>query len=145
MPALVADTSLSGMRVSRELDTLIDARGKPAMIVSDNGTELTGMAILLGRKRAGSSAGKPQQNAFVEWKDDYNSVRPHSAIGNVPPAVYAILNDPAKQRDGSFELFEAPRPARHPVFDLPRWKSLHAQLHSYIAPVKKTGRNGSGP
>ena len=30
----------------RELDALIIARGMPAMIVSDNGTELTSMAIL---------------------------------------------------------------------------------------------------
>ena len=44
--ALVADTSLPGLRVARELDTLVAARGRPAMIVSDNGTELTGMTIL---------------------------------------------------------------------------------------------------
>lgn len=37
---------LPGLRVVRELDALIEARGRPAMIVSDNGTELTGMAIL---------------------------------------------------------------------------------------------------
>src|SRR3974390_3717476 len=39
--ALVADTSLSGSRVARELDRLIRQRGAPATIVSDNGTELT--------------------------------------------------------------------------------------------------------
>ena len=44
--ALVADTSLSGRRVGRELDTIIAQRGKPATCVSDNGTELTSMAIL---------------------------------------------------------------------------------------------------
>ena len=44
--ALVADTSLPGLRVVRELDALIIARGRPAMIVSDNGTELTSMARL---------------------------------------------------------------------------------------------------
>src|SRR3984893_17370452 len=44
--ALVADTSLSGRRVGRELDAIIAARGKPAACVSDNGTELTSMAIL---------------------------------------------------------------------------------------------------
>jgi putative transposase len=44
--ALVPDTSLPGLRVVRELDTLIASRGRPAMCVSDNGTELTGMAIL---------------------------------------------------------------------------------------------------
>ena len=38
--ALVVDTSLSGMRVARELDAIAGARGRPLMIVSDNGTEL---------------------------------------------------------------------------------------------------------
>ena len=44
--ALVADTSLSGVRVARELDRLMIERGKPKMVVSDNGSELTGNAIL---------------------------------------------------------------------------------------------------
>ena len=44
--ALVADTSLSGIRVARELDRLIVERGKPGMIVSDNRSELTSNAIL---------------------------------------------------------------------------------------------------
>jgi transposase InsO family protein len=44
--ALVADTSLAGQRVVRELEAVIIHRGRPAMCVSDNGTELTGMAIL---------------------------------------------------------------------------------------------------
>ena len=34
--ALIADTSLSGARVARELATLFDARGKPQTIVTDN-------------------------------------------------------------------------------------------------------------
>lgn len=34
--ALIADTSLSGARVARELAALFDARGKPQTIVSDN-------------------------------------------------------------------------------------------------------------
>src|SRR6185312_5189178 len=38
---LVADTSLSGRRVARELDAVIVSRGRPVTIVSDNGTELT--------------------------------------------------------------------------------------------------------
>ena len=44
--ALVPDTSLPGLRVVRELDGLIASRGRPAMIVSDNGTELTSMAAV---------------------------------------------------------------------------------------------------
>jgi transposase InsO family protein len=39
--ALVADTSLSSHLVVRELNTLIERRGKLLLVVSDNGTELT--------------------------------------------------------------------------------------------------------
>jgi transposase InsO family protein len=27
------------------------------------------------------------REAQADWKDDFNTVRPHSANGNVPPAV----------------------------------------------------------
>jgi putative transposase len=69
--ALVADTSLSGTRVGRELDAVIARRGRPMMIVSDNGTELTSMAILRWSQLTRIewhyiAPGKPQQNAFVE-------------------------------------------------------------------------------
>jgi putative transposase len=44
---LVADTSLSGARVARELTMLIARRGaRPLLCVSDNGTELTSTAIV---------------------------------------------------------------------------------------------------
>ena len=44
---LAVDTSLSGLRVGRELDRIAERRGgRPTMIVSDNGTELTSYAIL---------------------------------------------------------------------------------------------------
>jgi putative transposase len=36
----VADTSISGVRVARELDTLVARRSMPATIVSDNGVDL---------------------------------------------------------------------------------------------------------
>jgi putative transposase len=147
--ALVADNSLSGLRTARELDAIVSKRGKPASIVSDNGTELTSVAILTWCQETGVewhyiAPGKPTQNAFIEsfngrlrdellnetlfaslaharvaladWKDDYNDFRPHSAIGNLPPSVYAKLSDPEKQRDGSPSLFggSAPRPVASP-------------------------------
>jgi transposase InsO family protein len=43
--AAIPDISISGRRVARELTTLIEGLGKPGMIVSDNGTELTSNAI----------------------------------------------------------------------------------------------------
>ena len=69
--ALVIDTSLSGLRVGRELDRIAEFRGRPMMIVSDNGTELTSHAILRWQEERGVlwhyiARGKPQQNGFVE-------------------------------------------------------------------------------
>jgi putative transposase len=69
--ASVLDTSLSGVRVVRELDRLCALRGSPAMIVSDNGTELTSHAVLRWVEETGIewhyiAPGKPVQNAFVE-------------------------------------------------------------------------------
>jgi len=69
--ALVADTSLSGIRLVRELDEVIDRRGKPKTVVSDNGTEMTSMAVLRWCQETGVewhyiAPGKPQQNGFVE-------------------------------------------------------------------------------
>jgi putative transposase len=69
--ALVADTSLSGTRVARELDRLMVERGKPKMVVSDNGSELTSNAILTWADQSRVAwhyiaPGKPMQNAFIE-------------------------------------------------------------------------------
>jgi putative transposase len=68
---LVADTSLSGLRVARELDRIIEKRGKPKMIVSDNGSEFTSNAILQWTDQVKVewhyiAPGKPIQNAFIE-------------------------------------------------------------------------------
>lgn len=80
---LVSDTSISGLRVTRELDQAIAERGQPKTIVSpsralllpcramDNGTEFTSMAILKWVQDNGIDwhyiqPGKPTQNAFIE-------------------------------------------------------------------------------
>ncbi|WP_405053200.1 IS3 family transposase [Sphingomonas sp. SORGH_AS_0870] len=67
----VVDTSISGRRVVRELADLIAERGRPKMIVSDNGTELTSNAVLAWSADASIewhyiAPGKPTQNGFVE-------------------------------------------------------------------------------
>lgn len=69
--ALVVDTSIGGRRLVRELEALIARRGRPAVIVSDNGTEMTCRAVLEWCNRSGVAwhyiaPGKPQQNGFVE-------------------------------------------------------------------------------
>lgn len=67
----IPDTSIPGHRVARELTAIIARRGKPGMIVSDNGTELTSHAIFAWVKDHALdwhyiALGKPTQNAFVE-------------------------------------------------------------------------------
>ena len=65
------DTSLPGGRIVRVLEGLVAEHGRPAMIVSDNGTELTCNAIIKWAERNGVewhyiAPGKPQQNGFME-------------------------------------------------------------------------------
>ena len=67
----IPDTSISGKRVARELTAIIERRGKPEMIVSDHGTELTSNAILSWCADNDINwhyiaPGKPMQNGFVE-------------------------------------------------------------------------------
>jgi putative transposase len=69
--AAIPDTSISGRRVARELARVMERRGRPGMIVSDNGTELTSNAILtFAAERSIEwhyiAPGKPMQNGFVE-------------------------------------------------------------------------------
>src|SRR5579872_919748 len=68
--AAVVDTSLSGVRVVRELELVVNQRGWPHTIVSDNGTELTSNAVLRWAAERVSwhyiQPGKPVQNAFIE-------------------------------------------------------------------------------
>jgi putative transposase len=65
------DTSLPGKRIVRVLDRLVALWGKPAMIVSDNGTELTCNAMLKWTTETAIdwhyiAPGKPMQNGFIE-------------------------------------------------------------------------------
>ena len=146
---LIAYTPISGLRVARELDHLIAIRGRPLSCVSDNGTELTSMAILRWCQAASVkwhyiAPGKPQQNAFIEsfngrlrdeflnetlftslaqarhelasWREDYNTIRPHSSLGQMTPAAYAELSAPWMQRAGALEQSggSAPQPVAPP-------------------------------
>ena len=69
--AAIPETSICGRRVVRELALLIERRGKPGLIVSDNGTELTSNAVLSWCGQANVewhyiAPGRPMQNGFVE-------------------------------------------------------------------------------
>jgi putative transposase len=71
--ALIADTSISGIRGARELDRLLVEHGKPKMIVSDNGTELT-------------------SNAILQWADDHKIAWLHRAGQTGAECICRILH-----------------------------------------------------
>jgi putative transposase len=110
--ALVVDTSLSGRRVVRELDCIVELRGAPLLVVGDNGTELTSHAgsrhrLALHRARqAGAERARrepdrpvarrmPQRaclsglaaaRRIIEaWRADYNAYRPHTSLRGLTP------------------------------------------------------------
>jgi putative transposase len=69
--AIEVDTSLGGRRVTRVLERLIQRRGKPGLIVTDNGPEFAGRAVdqwAYGRgvRLHFIDPGKPVQNAYIE-------------------------------------------------------------------------------
>ena len=146
--AAIPDTSISGKRVVRELTTLIERRGKPEMIVSDNGTELTCNAVLgwCSDHKINwhyIAPGKPMQNGFVksfngrmrdellnetmfrnlaharivirDWVHDYNTTRPHSALGYETPKAFAErLNSATNFRAAPLKNF-AQQPVAKPA------------------------------
>lgn len=68
---ITVDTSLNGRRVCDELDQVIESRGKPDRILSDNGTEFTSTAVLKWCQENGVrwdyiQPGKPYQNGYIE-------------------------------------------------------------------------------
>ena len=146
--ACIADTALSGHRVARELDRIMERRGHPAMIVSDNGTEFTSNAILQWQETCGVlwhyiAPGKPMQNGFVEsfnrrmrdellnetlfrdlahardliaaWVTDYNTERPHSALGYQTRAGFALHLNTAIARPAARDESYARRAIAQPA------------------------------
>ena len=109
--ALVADTSLSGLRVTRELDQVIAERGMPGTIVSDNGTEFTSMAILKWVQKTGIdwhyiAPGKPTQNAFIEsfngkLRDECLNETLFSSLADAQEALQAWREDYSNHRPHS--------------------------------------------
>ena len=128
--ALVADTSLSGARVVRELDAIIAARGRPLTMVSDNGAELTSTAVLRWCQERGVdwhyiAPGKPTQNAFIEsfngrLRDEFLNVHQFASLADVRARLEAWRVDYNEHRPHSSLGHLTPREyarRRHPTPD----------------------------
>ena len=109
--AAVVDTSISGRRVARELATLVVRRGKPGVIVSDDGTELTSNAVLSWAGEAGIdwhyiAPGKPTQNGTVEsfngrMRDELLNETLFTSLAHAREAVAAWADDHNAERPHS--------------------------------------------
>jgi len=109
--ALVADTSLSGLRLTRELDAIMKQRGQPCTIVSDNGTEMTSTAVLEWCQKTGVewhyiAPGKPQQNGFIEsfngsFRDECLNETLFSSLSQARLQITAWMEDYNSQRPHS--------------------------------------------
>ena len=114
----VADTSISGRRVVRELADLITWRGKPGMIVSDNGTELTSNAVLSWCGEAGIewhyiAPGRPTQNGYVEsfngrMRDELLNETLFISLGQARETIAAWADDYNTERPHSSLGYQTP-------------------------------------
>src|SRR6266700_2325567 len=116
--AAVPDTSISGKRVARELTALIERRGKPGMIVSDHGTELTSNAILAWCAEHRIvwhfiAPGKPMQNGFCEsfngrMRDELLNEPPFLGLDHARERISIWVNDFNHKRPHSALAYQTP-------------------------------------
>ena len=149
--ALIADTSLSGARVARELATLFEARGKPQTIVSDNGTEFTSNAIL---KFVDDhkfdwhyiAPGKPTQNAFIEsfngrLRDELLNETLFPSLNHARATLAAWRRDYNTERPHSSLGWQTPAEFAQ-TFAPQRGLTLHNPQSSAPAPVAQPAQMG---
>ena len=76
---------LTSEDVLERLSDLFVHRGVPEHIRSDNGSEFTAKCVREWLGRVGV------KTLFIErWRQHYNTIRPHSALGYRPPAPEAM-------------------------------------------------------
>ena len=120
--AIEVDTSLPGLRVAQVLQRLAELRGLPKSITVDNGPEFAAgpWGYQVGVKLSFIRPGKPVENAYIEsfngkfrdeclnehwfmslrqaksliedWRVEYNTERPHSALGYLTPEQFALAH-----------------------------------------------------
>lgn len=116
--AAIPDTSISGRRVVRELVALIERRGKPGLIVSDNGTEFTSNAVLSWAQEAKVAwhfiaPGKPMQNGFCEsfngrMRDELLNETLFLGLDHAREKITAWLDDYNNRRPHSALAYQTP-------------------------------------
>ena len=149
--AAIPDTSISGRRVVRELDTLIERRGRPGMIVSDNGTELTSNAILTFAAERGVewhyiAPGKPMQNGFVEsfngrMRDELLNETMFRDMAHARSTILAWAADYNEERPHSALGYQTPRAFAADLFTATDSRAAlpESSAHLSVAPPTPIG------
>ena len=148
--ASIPDTSISGHRVARELTALTERRGRPGMIVSDNGTELTSHAIFAWAKDQRIDwhyimPGKPMQNGYVEsfngkMRDARRSESLFFTLCQARQAIAAWAEDYNTTRPHSSLAYETPA-AYAAKFAATGWQATPLR-GSACQPVAQTAQPG---
>jgi putative transposase len=117
--AVEVDTSLAAARVLRALERAIEERGKPAVIVCDNGPEFRGRALQAWSEQrnirlAFIDPGKPIQNAFVEsfngrMRDECLNANWFLNVADARRKILAWRQDFNQQRPHSALGYRTPR------------------------------------
>lgn len=97
VPGTDVDTSVPGACVVRELGRIAELRGRPWMIVSDNGAELTSNSVLAWFEKTGIkwhyiAPGKPMQNAPFKKFHRPAQERVPSVVGTWASRALPILS-----------------------------------------------------
>ena len=116
--AAIPDTSISGRRVARERTALVERRGKPRMIVSDNGTEFTSRAMLAWAHENGVAwhfiaPGKPMQNGSCEsfngrMRDELLNETMFFGLGHAKAKIIDWVSDYNQRRPHSALGYQTP-------------------------------------
>jgi len=149
--AAIPDTSISGRRVARELVQVIEQRGKPGMIVSDNGTELTSNAILTFAAERDIewhyiAPGKPMQNGFVEsfngrMRDELLNETMFRDMTHARTAIRSWATDYNEERPHSALGYQTPRAFAEELITATdsRAAPLESSAHLSVAPPAPIG------
>ncbi len=116
--AAIPDTSISGRHVARELTDLIERRGKPGLIVSDNGTEFTSNAVLAWAHDNKITwhfiaPGKSMQNGICEsfnrrMRDELLNESPFFGLDHARTKIMDWINDYHQRRPHSALGYRTP-------------------------------------
>ena len=145
---LTVDTSLPGLRVIRELEAIIAVRGKPRCIVSDNGTELTCLAMLRWAQENEIEwhyidPGKPMQNGFTESMN--GKIRDEFLNEN----YFTSLNEAQELAAEWLHYYNYERPHSSLGYQTPKEFAAHAAksdgLHQTLAVIPPVACPAEGP